>query len=323
MLWGRSGNICAFPGCGKVLVTDISETDDTSIVGEEAHIVARESSGPRGTSPLTIEQRDKYNNLILLCLEHHKIIDDHPEKYPIELLHEYKKNHESWVKQNLKFDDKKQREDEVYASYIDEFMNLANTEHWKGWTSYLFGSDHPRITKEQYNKLRELIQYIISRVWYKRYPEIEKALYNFKNVLNDLLNVFDEYSEDKGDEIWTRKFYKIDEWDSERYDKLLDKYTYHVKLVHDLTLELTRAANYLFDKVRENLFFSFRIKEGVLLVEVGPFMDLSWRTHRGEYQSEERKEMPYPGLKKFMEIRSMRDFSYGEGVNEDYFPPRF
>lgn len=324
-LWGRSGNICAYPNCKKELVMDISETDDISVVGEEAHIVAREKDGPRGVSPLTAEQRDKYDNLILMCSIHHKVIDDHPDKFPVDMLIGYKKKHEDWVKQNLKLDNKKQREDEVYATYIDEFIRLADIENWKGWTSFLFGSDQPRISTEQYNKLRQLIQYIISRVWYNRYPELEKSLINFKTVLNNLLNVFDEYSEERrsDEEMWTKKIYHIDEWNPERYHELLKKYMYHVKLVQDLTLELTRAANYVFDKVRENLFPFFRIEEGVLLVEVGPFMDFSWRTHRVEYRNDERTEMPYPGLKKFMAIRSKRDLAYGEGVNEDYFPTVF
>lgn len=326
MLWGRSGNICAFPECMKELVMDISETDDISIVGEEAHIVAREPDGPRGNSLLTPDQRDKYDNLILMCRIHHKVIDDHPDTYPVELLHEYKKKHEIWVKQNLKIDDKKQKEDEVYASYIDEFVKLADIDNWKGWTSYLLGSDQPRIATERYNKLRELIEYIISRVWYNRYPELEESLYNFKNVLNDLLNIFDEYSEgsSSNEQMWTRKFYHIDEWNPERYDELHEKYMFHVMLVQDLTLELTRAANYVFDRVRDNLFPSFRIKEGVLLVEVGPFTDLSWRTHRVEYRGDQRTKKPYPGLKTFMEIRNeQRDLSYGVGVCEDYFPPKF
>lgn len=325
MLWGRSGNICAFPDCKKELVMDISETDDISVVGEEAHIVAREVDGPRGISPLTPEQRDKYDNLILMCSIHHKVIDDHPDKFPVSLLHDNKRNHENWVKQNLKLDNIKQREDEVYASYIDEFLKLIDIENYKSWTSWLLSSDFPKISKEQYDNLRELINFIISRVWYKRYPDLENAFLNFKNVLNDLLKVFDEHGEDvrNGEQIWTRKFYKIDRWDDELYNSLLAKYMYHVKLVDDLTLELTRATNYLFDKVRQHLVPSFRIKEGVLLIEVGPFMDMSWRTYRVEYKPEERLDFPYPGLRKFMEIRDNRDINWGTGVSEDYFPPLF
>jgi len=325
MLWGRSGNLCAFPDCKKELAMDISETDDTSIVGEEAHIVAKEIDGPRGESPLTPEQRDKYNNLILMCSIHHKVIDDQPTKYSVELLHDYKEKHENWIKQNLKVDNIKQREDEIYASYIDEFLKLADIENYKAWTSWLLSGDHPKISKEQYDKLRELINYIISRVWYKRYPELEKALLNFKNVLNDLLIVFDKYAEEvkNGEQIRTIKFYKIDRWDEQLYKKLLEEYMFHVKLIDDLTLELTRATNYIFDKVRQYLVPNFRIKEGVLLLEVGPFMGMSWHTLRLEYESEEQIEFPYPGLRKFMEIRNSRSISSGAGISEDYFLPTY
>lgn len=325
MLWGRSGNLCAFPDCKKELVMDISETDDISVVGEEAHIVAREEDGPRGVSPLTPEQRDKYDNLILMCSIHHKVIDDHPNIYLVELLHEYKKNHESWVKQNLKLDNVKQREDEVYSSYIDEFLKRADIENYRAWTSHLLSGDRPKMSREQYDKLRELIDYIISRVWFKRYPELESAFLNFKNVLNDLLKVFDEHAENvgNGEQIWTKKFYKIDRWDAELYENLHGKYMYHVELIDDLTFELTRAANYLFDKVRQQLVPSFRIKEGVLLIEAGPFIDMSWRKYKVEYKIEERIDFPYPGLRKFMEIRDRRDRCRGTGVSEDYFPPVF
>jgi hypothetical protein len=194
MLWGRSGNICAFPDSKKELVMDIHETDDISVVGEEAHIVARESDGPRGNSPLTADQRDKYGNLILMCSIHHKVIDDHPDTYPVELLNDYKKKHEDWVSQNLKLDKVKQKDDEIYASYIDEFIRLADIENFKGWTSWLLSSDHPQMSKEQYDRLRELITYILSRVWSGRYPQLENALKNFNNVLNDLLKVFDHHA---------------------------------------------------------------------------------------------------------------------------------
>lgn len=324
MLWGRSGNRCAFPDCKLVLVMDETETDDPSVIGEESHIVARSPVGPRGESDLTEEQRDMYGNLILLCSVHHKLIDDQPREYSVDRLHTIKRNHEEWVKTTLGIDEKKQRDDELYATYIDNFLILADVENWKAWTSYVFGSDHPRISRKHYEDCRKLIDYILSRVWPHRYPGLESSFFNFKNVMNDLLKVFDEHAENVGEnEIWTRKFYKIPEWDTDKYDRLLEKYRYHVNLVTDLTLELTRAANYMFDSIREHLLANFRLEEGVLLVIIGPFMDFTWRTHRVEYRGEERTEFPYPGLKEFMKIRDDRDLSYGTGVSEDYFPPKF
>ncbi len=107
MLWGRSGNRCAFPDCRQILVEDDSLTDDPSLVGDEAHIVAREDEGPRGTSALTSEERDKFDNLVLLCKNDHKKIDDQPNKYTVEYLHNLKAEHLKWVELALNPDDKK------------------------------------------------------------------------------------------------------------------------------------------------------------------------------------------------------------------------
>jgi len=62
MLWGRAANRCAFPGCRLELVIDGSETDDEALVGDACHMVAESEDGPRGDSPLTSDERDKYNN---------------------------------------------------------------------------------------------------------------------------------------------------------------------------------------------------------------------------------------------------------------------
>ncbi len=97
LLWGRSGNKCAIPECRNDLIADETETDDESIIGDEAHIVARNSDGPRGISDMTSDERDKYDNLILLCRKHHKIVDDQPNYYTVEKLKEIKQQHEVWA----------------------------------------------------------------------------------------------------------------------------------------------------------------------------------------------------------------------------------
>jgi len=80
---------------------DASPTDDESIVGDECHIVAKSPTGPRGESPLTSKQRDHYDNLILLCRVHHKLVDDQPNTYTVQCLGEMKAVHEKWVRENL------------------------------------------------------------------------------------------------------------------------------------------------------------------------------------------------------------------------------
>ena len=54
-------------------VTEGTGTDDPSVFGEEAHIVAQAASGPRAGQVVNV---DSYDNLILLCSKDHKRVDD-------------------------------------------------------------------------------------------------------------------------------------------------------------------------------------------------------------------------------------------------------
>lgn len=99
ILWGRAHNRCAI--CQQPLISDASsEGDGESIVGEEAHVVARSRDGPRGKECLN-SRIDSYDNLILLCREHHRVVDDQPNEYPAHRLREIKDHHEWWAEQQL------------------------------------------------------------------------------------------------------------------------------------------------------------------------------------------------------------------------------
>ena len=100
MLWGRAASRCSLPECRRELVLDPLDTDDPSLVGEAADIVAEQSGGPRGKSDLPHEQRND-PNLILLCSVHHKQVDDQLSYFTVETLTSIKAEHESWVRQTL------------------------------------------------------------------------------------------------------------------------------------------------------------------------------------------------------------------------------
>lgn len=94
----QSGGVCAFSGCGRSLIQPGTLQDDPTVLGEIAHIVADSRQGPRGTAALTEEERDKHTNLILLCGDHHKIIDSQPNTYSILVLRQMKADHESRIR---------------------------------------------------------------------------------------------------------------------------------------------------------------------------------------------------------------------------------
>jgi hypothetical protein len=317
MLWGRAANRCSI--CKLELVVDSTETDDEAVIGDECHIVAESQDGPRGDHPLSLEKRNKYGNLILLCKVHHKLIDDQPNTYTVDKLNSLKTEHEKWVQESLKtFDADKQHDDEIYASYIDEWEKRADLENWLGWSSHVISSGQPKLYKERDKTLQELRIWLLSRIWPKRYAKLEASFENFRLVLQDFQELFRKHAKEWGDDwLDTEKFYKIPEWNPELYDKLAKKYDFHVALVEDLMLELTRAANYVCDNIRKCIFSSYRINEGVILIESGPYIALDFKTQRVEYRNQEQTLVPYPGLKEFLKIRKFRDYHFGEGMSVD------
>jgi hypothetical protein len=322
IIWARSGNMCAYPDCRRSLVTE-----DTSIVGEEAHIIGKRSTGPRGESEIPEEILNHENNLILLCPEHHKIVDDHPLKYRPELLREYKVKHEEWVKQNLIFDKIKEGNDQCYADYIDTFIQLANIDSWQDWTYDVF-YNRPSILSGTLKNLKQLLEFIMNRVWFGRYPDLERGFNNFKEVTSDFISLFEmhiywpknmegiEFSNEKI--IRTAKFYQDYGQEKVRYSNALKMYKYHTEFLQDLIIEMTRSVNYLFDMVRKYLFAGFRISEGIVRINFGHSWGNSWKNLRVEYKENE-KTMLYPGAKEFAKIRADRNYSIGKGYDEEYF----
>src|SRR5689334_13378297 len=97
----RSGGRCAFAACRRVLTVSGAPPDRLVVIGEMAHIVGDKVGGPRGDHELSDRERDRYENLILLCNTHHQLVDSQPETYTIGRLRGLKEDHERWVEERL------------------------------------------------------------------------------------------------------------------------------------------------------------------------------------------------------------------------------
>lgn len=88
-----SGNQCAMPECTRLLIASDGET----VISKICHIEAASVDGPRYNVSMTDDDRRHFNNLILLCDEHHSMVDNKANEalYPVSLLKEWKRNHES------------------------------------------------------------------------------------------------------------------------------------------------------------------------------------------------------------------------------------
>ncbi len=84
-LFAMSKNMCAFPDCPTPIVED-----NGTVTGEICHIRAHRRGGPRFDEAQSVTERHSFDNLILLCRRHHKIVDEEPELYTVEALEKIK-----------------------------------------------------------------------------------------------------------------------------------------------------------------------------------------------------------------------------------------
>ena len=115
MLFALSGNRCAFPGCQRRLV----DMEHLMVVGEICHIRAQGEGGPRYDPEQTEEARHELDNLMLMCPEHHKVIDEQPDSYPVEELQRIKEAHEAAHEGLLERLDERFTEDELRALLVE------------------------------------------------------------------------------------------------------------------------------------------------------------------------------------------------------------
>jgi len=308
------------PSCRLELHESETETDDPTLIGENCHIVAESDDGPRADKTMSLDRRNSYANLILLCRNHHKIIDAQEGEYTVERLNRMKSEHETWVSEQLGFDAAKLIDDEQYAGMIDKWERLGHINEWLDWSSHVMSHDQPSMWGKMDRDLEELRDWLLNRVWPGRYSDLEDAFENFRQVLMDFQEHLRRHAEPWGDadDLMTQKFYKIGTWDEKRYAHLFKQYEFHVGLVQDLMLELSRAANLISDQVRQHLMRGYRLDEGRFVIMYGPTMNengTAWPQVVVQYDPEARdRRSPYPGLQAFLAEREQRDFHFGKGM---------
>jgi hypothetical protein len=110
-LFAASGNLCSFPQCSSPIVENTG-----TVTGIICHIKARSRGGPRYDSKQTDQQRHGFDNLILMCARHSKLIDSEPRKFTVALLLEMKEMHERAGSIDLRMGDSAKSE-QLLADY--------------------------------------------------------------------------------------------------------------------------------------------------------------------------------------------------------------
>lgn len=214
-----SGNECAHPTCYKKLIAE----DGVSIISKICHIAAASADGPRYDASMTDDERREFDNLILLCDEHHVMIDNKENEvtYPVSLLKEWKNNHEK---------------------KILEFISNKNLL-----------SKHPLALNKVINTLGSKMDEILDLSDADTAPNIEaKILYNNVNRYEPIIREFAPY------QTKLNKIYEVIEKEGSTKKQLvlynIKQIYFKVKSEYKDIEEIRKNADIIFDKVTETIW---------------------------------------------------------------------
>lgn len=163
LLWGASGNRCAMCRCPLVEPSAHDDDRDT-VVGIECHIVSGAGNGPRA-GLLSADLIDQIENLLLLCPNHHAVVDAQPAKYTVERLRQIKRDHEKWVRSELEPEKKLPRFDARFSGApgkvtLQPILSGSQLLDLVG-SVYAFHFDHPepRDTEEA-KEIADFLQHV-------------------------------------------------------------------------------------------------------------------------------------------------------------------
>jgi len=123
-LWGKAAGRCEYEGCNKRLWLD-SITKAEFNTAYIAHIIADKPNGPRGDKVLSDKIKQSISNLMLICDDHHRLIDiEDVNGHSVERLKKMKQKHESRIETLTSISEEKQSHVILYGANIGN-QNLS------------------------------------------------------------------------------------------------------------------------------------------------------------------------------------------------------
>lgn len=264
ILWAKAAGLCSMPDCRNKLVHEASDEVPSRklLLGQNCHIVAESDDGPRGKSILSIDERNRYPNLILLCANHHKIIDEDPFSWPIEKLHQIKADHEIWIETKLIA-----REDDEIENLYTEIINLATESLClKNWDAF---SDHA-VRLLLYDGFVSGVDTFYLKVnkaiWPNKYPDLEEAIRNLSERLGAYTQHFLSKSKPRDDNFHVEdKWWKYKFQMSDYHQYITESQEWQQKST-TLLFNIVFALNEFAESVRKNINPNFFLSQGKFIV---------------------------------------------------------
>lgn len=178
ILWSNAAGRCSFIGCNAKL-TQVNEQLEHYTIGEMAHIRGKNDGSNRYDCNQVEEQRDGYENLILLCPTHHTMIDkpENEEMYSVSVLEQMKVNHECNISNSL---------DLKEILTIEEFkteVSILLAENHQSWLQYGPLSENARKCPHSDKMVQLWFDERLSTI-VPNNRKISKLINQYRNLLN-------------------------------------------------------------------------------------------------------------------------------------------
>jgi hypothetical protein len=121
-LWVAAGGRCQYPGCNKPLYRDdltLAQMNCSNV----AHIIADSPGGPRGDAVLSAQLAAEFSNLMLMCYDHHHLIDHEGlADHTVEVLRAMKAEHERRIETVTGIQADRKTDVLIYTARIGDFF---------------------------------------------------------------------------------------------------------------------------------------------------------------------------------------------------------
>jgi hypothetical protein len=166
---------------------------DPTVISEIAHIVAQKPDGPRGEHPLPLDQRDRYDNLVLLCEEHHDIVDQNEHVYTVEVLKQMKLDHEQLIEKATLEAVEQRRTDRTIEpqDYVTEvmhstFLPVTTMPKYIYKVSCEYSDRDEKLVQQKINfnkSSKEMYPFVIRAGWIYCFNNLEKPNNAFSELI--------------------------------------------------------------------------------------------------------------------------------------------
>ena len=191
-----------------------------------------------------------------------------------------------------------------YIPVFDKVLSFIDMPNYPYWTFNWAMAGTSKISVERYRKLVDLNSFLQRISYHHGYEVYDNLLKNLGVLVSDYIDLCNEHIKEFGTETYTiDRFYKKIP-DNPDYESLLNEFNEYCLLICDMTLELTRLLNLILERIREREP-DYHIDEGVFVID-------SISREKTVYYNNEKSDSPYPGLNKFVQIRSSRNYCYSK-----------